>query len=289
MLYLHKRPGQLTLLTLVLLLSALLFGCGRVRDEPKVPESGKTEAETPAEVSVTTETVSLPPASPATGVGRIMPKVVEQRDTLICIDPGHGFEDGGSGDAETSFFPEGVVEKDITIAVARLLNEDLTARGFRTVMTHDGVTIPAEFNWDGNDRFNPNERVAMMNALEPDYIVSVHTNTTGNPYACGVQVYYNHISGSKWNDWNEPAAEKIAEAIDEMVETTATTQLCNPITSDNASLAVTRDTHAAAALIELGFCTNEQDAEKLVDPEWQESVAEAIATGITRFFDGMES
>ncbi|MBQ3954383.1 MAG: hypothetical protein II680_00705, partial [Clostridia bacterium] len=90
MLYLHKRPGQLTLLTLVLLLSALLFGCGRGREEPKVPESGKTEAETPAEVSVTTETVSLPPASPATGVGRIMPKVVEQRDTLICIDPGHG-------------------------------------------------------------------------------------------------------------------------------------------------------------------------------------------------------
>ena len=41
----------------------------------------------------------------------------------ICIDPGHGFEDGGSGDAETSFFPEGVVEKDITIGPDGLLLE----------------------------------------------------------------------------------------------------------------------------------------------------------------------
>ena len=102
--------------------------------------------------------------------------------------------------------------------VANMVSEDLQKRGFKTVMTHDGIHMPETYNWDGNDRFNPNERVAMMNDLNPDFIVSIHTNTAGNPNACGVQVYYNHVSGFKDNDWNEPAAVSIAEAIDELVE-----------------------------------------------------------------------
>ena len=73
------------------------------------------------------------------------------------------------------------------------------------------------------------------------------------------------------------------------METTAETDLRNPINADNASLAVIRDTHPAACLIELGFCTNEKDAANLTDPTWQASVANAIAEGIERFFDGMEN
>ncbi len=270
------------------LVLASLAGCGRETAESEANSAPAAKAGESAE-PVVEEVVTLPPAMPAVGVGRIMPEVVEQRDILICVDPGHGFEDGGSGDAETSFYPDGVLEKDITIVVANMVSEDLQKRGFKTVMTHDGIHMPETYNWDGNDRFNPNERVAMMNDLNPDFIVSIHTNTAGNPNACGVQVYYNHVSGFKDNDWNEPAAVSIAEAIDELVEITAETDLRNPENADNASLAVTRDTHAAAALVELGFCTNEKDAANLIDPIWQASVADAIAEGIERFFDSMES
>ena len=256
------------------------------------PETGERTVETEQDrgdaAGVSEEIISLPPAMPAVGVGRIMPEVVEQRDILICVDPGHGFEDGGSGDAETSFYPAGTLEKDITLAVATMVNEDLVKRGFQTVMTHNGIDQP-EYDWDGNWKFNPNERVAMMNDLNPDYIVSIHTNTTGNPNACGVEIYYDHVSGSKANDWNEPAAETIAAAIDDLVQTTAPTDLRNPINAENASLAVIRDSHPAACLIELGFCTNEQDAKNLIDPTWQASIADAIAEGIERFFDSRES
>ena len=277
-----------TSLLAAILAGSVLAGChgkpaeteGNVASAPQVEASAAPVRE---------EVVELPPAMPAVGVGRIMPEVVEQRDILICVDPGHGFEDGGSGDADTSFYPAGTLEKDITIVVATMVNEDLQKRGFKTVMTHDGVNMPETYNWDGNDRFNPNERVAMMNDLKPDYIVSIHTNTAGNPNACGVQVYYDHVSSFKDNDWNEPAAITIAETIDELVETTAETDLRNPINADNASLAVIRDTHPAACLIELGFCTNEKDAANLTDPTWQASVANAIAEGIERFFDGMEN
>ena len=271
------------------LAGAVLTGCGRrppAETEGNVASAPQAEA---SAASVKAGPAELPPAVPAIGVGRIMPEVVEERNILICVDPGHGFEDGGSGDGETSFYPDGILEKDVTIAVANMVNEDLQKRGFKTVMTHDGIHMPETYNWDGNDRFNPNERVAMMNDLNPDYIVSIHTNTTGNPNACGVQVYYDHVSGVKANDWNEPAAITIAQAIDDLVETTGETDLRNPINADNASLAVIRDTRPAACLIELGFCTNEKDAANLIDPEWQKTIADAIAEGIERFFDSMES
>ena len=290
----HCKKSAAVLLA-ALLTGVLFGGCSRSEAEggpaePEAPETTQTAAEPEPEAAqpVSEEVIVLPPAMPAVGVGRIMPEVVEQKDILICVDPGHGFEDGGSGDAETSFYPAGTLEKDITLTVAAMVNDDLAKRGFQTVMTHNGVDHP-EYDWDYNWRFNPNERVAMMNDLNPDFIVSIHTNTAGNPDACGVEVYYDHVSSAKANDWNEPAAETIAAAIDDLVEITDTTDLRNPLNAENASLAVIRDSHPAAVLIELGFCTNEQDAKNLTDPEWQASIADAIAEGIERFFDSMES
>lgn len=216
-------------------------------------------------------------------------EVVLERDLLVCIDPGHGFEDGGSGASEASFYPDGTLEKDVTITVAGLLKNALEKEGFRTVMTHDGESIPAEYNWDGNDIFNPNERVALMNTLDPDYIVSLHTNAAANPDAHGVQIYYDHVSDMKENDWNEPAVEMIARTIDERMgfgEEDATA-LRNLVNAENGSLAVTRDSRAAAVLIELGFSTNEENAKNLIDPEWQADIADAVAEGVGRFFDSM--
>ena len=83
------------------LVLASLAGCGRETAESEANSAPAAKAGESAE-PVVEEVVTLPPAMPAVGVGRIMPEVVEQRDILICVDPGHGFEDGGSGDAETS-------------------------------------------------------------------------------------------------------------------------------------------------------------------------------------------
>ena len=38
----------------------------------------------------------------------------------------------------------------------------------------------------------------------------------------------------------------------------------------------------------MGFATNETDAENMLNEDWQQSMAHAIAVGIARFFDGME-
>ena len=263
--------------TMALLLAAAVTGCSR---------RGKTPAPAPEQNEPSeTEVVALEPAEPAVGVGRVMPAVVVKKNRTICIDPGHGFYDNGTGEA--SYFPEGVYEKHVTLAVSNFLNQALIDRGFDTIMTHNGTDIP-EYDWDGNWIFNPNERIAFINAQEADYVVSIHVNAAGNPDACGVRIYYNDNS-YKWNDWAEPAALAIKEAIDDTVEITAPTTADDPSSMADSNFAIPRETHAASSLIEVGFCTNVVDAVNLVNEEWQKSVANGIAEGIERFFDNLEN
>ena len=139
--------------TMALLLAAAVTGCSR-REKTPAPAPEQNQASE-------AEEVKLEPAEPAVGVGRVMPAVVVKKNRTICIDPGHGFYDNGTGEA--SYFPEGVYEKHVTLAIANFLNQDLIDRGFDTIMTHNGVDVP-EYDWDGNWIFNPNERIAFINA-----------------------------------------------------------------------------------------------------------------------------
>ena len=270
----------------LILAAALILSCfsGCSKREAKDPADGQTES-----ANERREAVVLLPAAPATGVGRVMPAEIKEREQLILIDPGHGFNDPGNGDNEGSFWRDlPVREREVTMAVAKRLDAELQNQGFRTMLTHDGVNR-AEYDWNQNWIFDPDERAAYINYIDPDYMVSVHVNSVvGNPDACGTYVFYDLSSPSKWNSWSEPAAESIAEAIDEFVLISAPTKLGNEIIFDYASYAVTRDTHAAGSLIEMGFVTNEVDAENMLNEDWQQSMAHAIAVGIARFFDSME-
>ncbi len=155
----------------VLLSGTMLSACGN-------------ETET-AEKKETTRTIL--PATPAIGVGRIMPIKYEPKTFTVLIDPGHGFEDGGTGEG---VLPDGILEKDINLAIAKYLNEALTTYGFRIVMSHDGVTFPQSVNTDNNNKFRPEERVRFANSLDIDYYISIHVNSHTDSSASGARVYY---------------------------------------------------------------------------------------------------
>ena len=232
------------------------------------------------------EEIVLSPELPSTGVGRVMPEVIVPRGRLICIDPGHGFYDPGTGPGH---MPGDTYERDITVKVSEFLKEKLEADGFTAVLTHDGTAIPEGWDWDGNGVFSAiYERPSYINQVNPDYMVSIHVNAVPNEDKCGVIVFY-HQSGYKINDWSEGISHAVADAIDKGIETTAVTRVSSPEDTADASFAVCRETNCAASLVELGFCTNPTDAENLVDPVWQEQIAAAIAQGIGNFFDQLDA
>lgn len=215
------------------------------------------------------------PATPSIGIGRIMPEVHEPKAFTVLIDPGHGFEDGGAGDG---ILPDGYLEKDVNLAIANYLKEDLTEYGFQIIMSHDGVTFPQSVNYDNNNKFNPNERVAYANQQNIDYYISIHVNSHTDPNASGARVYYQQ-TWVKENQNSEAITRYVANSIDD-----AFTGDVDVVVHNDVSLAVTRETKAAATLVEVGFCTNPTDAANMIQPEWQAQMAQAMADGIHQYY-----
>ncbi len=262
---------------LALLTGAVWTGCAR-QTTAEIPPLDQKPPE---------EVIVLSPEAPAEGVGRVMPEVVVPRNRLICIDPGHGFYDPGTG---PGYMTAGTYERDITVKVSGFLKEKLENMGFDVVLTHNGEEIPAGWDWDGNGIFSAiYERPTYINqVVNPDYMVSIHVNAVENQEKCGAIVFY-HQSSYKINDWSEGISHSIADAIDSGIETTAVTRVSSPEDTADSSFAVCRETNCAASLVELGFCTNQTDAENLINPVWQEQIAAAIARGIGDFFDQLDA
>ncbi len=257
-------------------LCALTLFAGCSKDE--IEQTDETDSE---------ETAEAETAIPADGIGRDITfrEVVDDREKVdgnyvICVDPGHGFVDGGCGDG---IWADGTLEKDINLAVAMKLKDDLTALGFTVVMTHDGENFGKTSTDDGNQIFNPGERVAYANSLSIDYYVSIHVNSyESNPDTSGIRIYYEDD-----NNWrkvglnDEIIAQSIADAIYEKMSPSVRPQIYDQTT---ASYQVVRETRVAASLIEIGFCTNATDAANMVDDDWQSELAQSIADGLYNYY-----
>lgn len=253
-------------LALTVLLS--LLSCSK-----KVEEEIKNayEMTVPAEVSDTA------------GVGRAnyVPPLTQQDDTgrVIVVDPGHGFVDGGCGEG---VYPDGTLEKDINFAVASKLAERLGLLGYTVIVTHDGVNYPAA-DTNQNRIFSATERVSYINSLKKaDFVLSVHVNSFDDDTVSGMNIYYQQ-SGVKLNTWSGDIAASIADKIGEAYDTPNKPNVKDG-TDPNTSFALTRDVKFASSLIEIGFVSNATDAENMVDAEWQQTLANAIADGIDAFF-----
>ena len=85
--------------------------------------------------------------------------------TLVILDPAHGGADNGAhGGAE-----EGVMEKDLVLAIAQTMRRDLERQGIRVVLTRQGDAA-----------VSINDRAVMANSLGGGFFVSLHVGSTGD-------------------------------------------------------------------------------------------------------------
>ena len=200
----------------------------------------------------------------------------EPNGITICVDPGHGFEDGG---AESEYLGT-LCEKDINLSVANYLKDELKMRGYSVLMTHDGNEFPITDAYDNNNKFNPYERVAYANSITSDYYVSLHCNSyESNINTSGTRIYY-YDGESKITRDSEAIAESIRSNIAKAFPDAA-----EPISEFNDLLYVIRNTKAPASLIEMGFVTNQAEAQNMINPDWQKTYAKAVADGIDAYYE----
>jgi len=106
----------------------------------------------------------------------------------IVIDPGHGGEDTGAKGAG------GLLEKDVTFAVARELQNLLTQRtNAKVILTRRGdVFVPLA------------DRTAIANENGADIFVSLHVNASAKGNLQGLETYY-------LDNTNDAASKKLAD------------------------------------------------------------------------------
>ena len=254
------------MMALVPLLLCQATSCGVDEKEVDTPE----EQSKPA--------VSIVPAKPGVGVGRVMPVAEEPNGIIIYVDPGHGFMDGGTGDG---ILPDGLLEKDITMAIAKKLCEDLTMFGYTAKLTHDGENLPPAAVSD--HIFNAYERADYANSLTMDYFISIHVNSAQNPDAEGSRLYY-YDSFNKTQKIGGTVAELMGKAIEKNLPDDPDPMIFDQSLDPYNAFILCNQVNAPSSLVEVGFCTNKNDAEKMVSDSWQEKFAQSLANGINEYF-----
>jgi N-acetylmuramoyl-L-alanine amidase len=196
--------------------------------------------------------------------------------TVVVLDPGHGGQDSGA-------MSGGVLEKDLTLDVARRIDRLLEAEGIATLMTRLGDTY-----------VSPADRAAFANRVRNCIFVSIHFNHDNQSVSSGVETYYaarQITAGSFPASWlpfwwralsESPNSESqnlagfIQEAL--VARTRAGDRGTNP-----RQFFVIANVTCPAALVEGGFLTNKEDISKLASEVYREEIAAAVADGILRY------
>jgi len=180
--------------------------------------------------------------------------VVEPDQTIIVVDAGHGGYDKGTNSGD-------VAEKDICLAVAKKIAWKLENAGIHVIMTREDDT-----------KIGLNTRADIANEADADVFVSIHCNSYDKDSGVnGMECYY-----SKNSDTGKGLAETIVKQFEDQDRVT------NRGTRTADYRVITRAT-MPAVLMEIGFITNYQERQNMIDEEYQDFMAQRICNGLLEY------
>lgn len=191
----------------------------------------------------------------------------------IALDAGHGGPDGG---AESK---EGVVEKDINLAITLHLRDYLQQAGALVIMTRETDTDLAEPGTKGYSKRKTQDlhsRAELIDENHADLFLSVHLNSIPSQKWRGAQTFYYPNNPSNPNlaaliqlelKKNLENTDRVAKAADKTVYLLKTLKI-------------------PSALVEVGFLSNPEEARLLASEKYQKMVAASVYQGILRFYAG---
>ncbi|MEY4767228.1 MAG: hypothetical protein RI907_3901 [Pseudomonadota bacterium] len=224
-----------------------------------------------------------------------------RRLVIVALDAGHGGEDPGA------VGPSGLYEKDVVLQVAHKLRAIINAQpGMRAMLTRDA------------DYFVPlHERVVKARRVQADLFVSIHADAFMNAAARGASVFALSDKGAtsaaaRWMAKRENASDlvggvniraKDATVMRALLDMSTTAQIKDSLKLGHAVLgslgkvgklhaghveqagfAVLKAPDIPSILVETGFISNPEEEAKLKDSDYQEQLAQALLSGIQRYF-----
>ena len=198
--------------------------------------------------------------------GRMEPVQIEGvKGHTIVIDPGHGGSDTGA------IGVDGLREKDITLLVAKRVQELLLASGANVAMTReDDCDV---YGVNATDAQELQARVDVGEATEKaEIFLSIHCNAFTKSAANGTETFYYPKSA------RDMALAKALQ--DGMLDHSG---LRNRGVKE-ARFYVLHHSSMPAALVELAFITNPKEKKLLADENFQQEMALGICEGLANYF-----
>ncbi|MDE2400731.1 MAG: N-acetylmuramoyl-L-alanine amidase [Burkholderiales bacterium] len=229
------------------------------------------------------------------------PRRATQRLVIVALDAGHGGEDPGA------VGPSGLYEKDVVLAIAKLLRARINAQpGMRAMLTRE------------SDYFVPlHERVTKARRVQADLFMSIHADAFMNPEARGASVFALSENGAtsaaaRWMARKENSSDMVGGVNIKAKDATVMRALLDMSTAaqikdslklgsvilgrlskigrlhkakvEQAGFAVLKAPDIPSVLVETGFISNPEEETKLRDDAYQAEMADALLAGIQRYF-----
>lgn len=188
---------------------------------------------------------------------KLMIRVKRQPENLsldkmkIAIDAGHGGNNPGASGITTK-----IAEKNYTLLIAKRIELALLEKEADVYMTRRG-----------NESLGMLEREEMINAEEPDFMISVHLNSSVRESVKGVSTYYRYIGFRPMTKFIQESMIKI-EGLEDF----------GNIGSFN--FALSGPTDYPNCLLEVAFLSNKDDEQLILNQDFHKQVAERVVEGL---------
>jgi N-acetylmuramoyl-L-alanine amidase len=277
-------------------------------DDAPAPVDSRPIEEAPKPADAPALDKTLPPVRevrdkpPEADRGEENPKKLNvARLVTIAVDAGHGGEDPGAHGRN------GTNEKDVTLSIARRLKARIDAEpNMRAVLTRDG------------DYFIPlHMRVVKARAVRADLFVSIHADAFVNTDARGSSVFALSERGAtsaaarllakRENDADliggvnlnvkDPYLAQTLLDLSQTATINDSLKLGRAVLGElgginrlhkgrveQAGFAVLKAPDIPSILVETAFISNPEEERKLADDAYQDRLADAILSGIKRYF-----
>lgn len=189
----------------------------------------------------------------------------------VVVDAGHGGNDPGK------VGNKGLLEKDVNLEIAGLLERRLSEAGINVVMTRREDVRLGEENVSNEKMEDLNERLRIISECSPVLVVSIHQNSFTDAAVRGPQVFYHGNSAE-----GKRAAECIQEKLNGMEEVTSPR-----VSKSNDTYYLLKKTEAPMVIAECAFLSNPAEEELLGTEAYREAVADAITAGVLEYLDGI--
>ena len=189
-----------------------------------------------------------------------------QESVIVAVDAGHGGEDPGKVGVNEA------LEKDINLAIAKELKGFLEEAGITVVMTREEDISMAESKTE-----DLNKRTEIMNGANAILAVSIHQNSFSDEAESGAQVFFHA---------NSEEGDKLAQIIQEFLKRLDPENRREKKANDSYYLL--KNTKIPTVIVECGFLSNWNEAEKLTEESYQKELAQGICEGILQYIAQIE-